>query len=410
MINNPIVSNENNDSSDSDDKPDLPQVKNVSREFIKYRAKMIETPVNYDVLQDFDETKKTFNGICKINFNLVNLNVNDYIHVDFCGKVNWMLLNGTEVPDDDICDYMLAFNQGVFFRVPRAFLKEGENNFVIGFTAWYNNEAFALYKHNFDHMDKGGIYPGENMIYSQLEPHYTHRVFPCFAQLDIRCKTSFVIIRNKDYTAVSNESIQKSYSSDNENSLAECNETLVETFKLEKFDEGKAHLQLFLTHRQNINIDIFNRTINIPYQVLFISAGKFTYYDSNYVSMVDGKERNLPLRIWCHAPRHELLAFRKDYFFDIVKGGLKFYENYFGVPYPYSKYDMIFLPSFSFNAMENPGCVAIQDKNFAPYMESQEKIMNRDRMFLHEMAHMWNGNLVSMEWFNDLWIKEGLTE
>jgi len=59
--------------------------------------------------------------------------------------------------------------------------------------------------------------------------------------------------------------------------------------------------------------------------------------------------------------------------FVLIYSGLDpmaFYENYFGVPYPYSKYDMIFLPSFSFNAMENPGCVAIQDKNFAPYMES----------------------------------------
>lgn len=177
------------------------------------------------------------------------------------------------------------------------------------------------------------------MIYSQLEPHYTHKVFPCFAQLDIRCKTSFIVIRNQDYTAVSNEQIFKTYDGD---SLNECIKYLGDNFKLENFELGKAHLHLFCTHRQNIKIDVFKRTVNIPYQVLFLAVGKFSYFDSTFVSEVDGQERILPLRIWCHTPRHNLLELRKDYFFDIVKSGLKFFENWFGVPYPYSKYDMIF--------------------------------------------------------------------
>lgn len=85
----------NIECQDSDDdqpeKPDLPQVKNVSREFIKYRPKMIESPVEYDVLLDIDESKNTFNGVCKIQFKIVNMMANDYIHVDFSGKVNWLV-------------------------------------------------------------------------------------------------------------------------------------------------------------------------------------------------------------------------------------------------------------------------------------------------------------------------------
>lgn len=131
---------------------------------------------------------------------------------------------------------------------------------------------------------------------------------------------------------------------------------------------------------------------------------------NSWADFYQGKDRQVPMSLWSHNPRRGIIEVQAPYFFRILKLGLEFYEQYFDCPYPFSKYDQIFLPSFTFNAMENPGIVAILDKNFVPYMESVSQIINRDRMFLHEMCHMWNGNLMSIEYYNDLWLKEGFTE
>lgn len=76
------------------------------------------------------------------------------------------------------------------------------------------------------------------------------------------------------------------------------------------------------------------------------------------------------MNIWVHKPRMDIIKYREKYFFDILKKGMDFYESYYDIKYPFPKYDLIFLPNFSFNAMENAGIVAILDRNFSPYMES----------------------------------------
>jgi len=135
--------NDHEDDEEELNGPLLPQVASTSREFIKYRSKMVESPVEYELLLNLNEKINTFSGISKIIFNVVNLTVNKYIHVDFQGKINFMMLNDEIVQDEDLYEYMMCFGQGVFFRVPNRFLKEGLNQFVFGFTSWYNTSAMG---------------------------------------------------------------------------------------------------------------------------------------------------------------------------------------------------------------------------------------------------------------------------
>ena len=97
----------------------------------------------------------------------------------------------------------------------------------------------------------------------------------------------------------------------------------------------------------------------------------------------------------------------KDEYFNVTKCGIDFYEKLFSTPYPFDKLDQVFVPDYNMGAMENVGCVIYRDdyvqreEIFSSY--KKQGIMNT---FLHEISHMWFGNLVTMNWWDDLWLNE----
>lgn len=97
--------------------------------------------------------------------------------------------------------------------------------------------------------------------------------------------------------------------------------------------------------------------------------------------------------------------------FQTLKQGIKFYESFFGYKFPFAKYDVIYVPEFRIGAMENVGAVTFTDRILKP---SDEKTKNADLMHayihLHELAHMWFGDLTTMRWWNDLWLKESFAD
>ena len=94
-----------------------------------------------------------------------------------------------------------------------------------------------------------------------------------------------------------------------------------------------------------------------------------------------------------------------------LKQGIKFYESFFGYKFPFAKYDVIYVPEFRIGAMENVGAVTFTDRILKP---NDEKTKNSDLMHayihLHELAHMWFGDLTTMRWWNDLWLKESFAD
>ncbi len=99
-----------------------------------------------------------------------------------------------------------------------------------------------------------------------------------------------------------------------------------------------------------------------------------------------------------------------DELFTETRQSLDFYHQLFGVPYPFGKYDQAFLPEFDFGAMENPGCVKFSDKFIYRSRVTDDERALRAIVIAHEMAHMWFGDLVTLRWWDDLWLNESFAE
>ncbi len=95
---------------------------------------------------------------------------------------------------------------------------------------------------------------------------------------------------------------------------------------------------------------------------------------------------------------------------EITKQGFAFFEDAFGYPYPFHKYDQLYVPEFNNGAMENAGCVTLRDEYLARSQQARWFYEQRANTILHEMAHMWFGDLVTMRWWDDLWLNESFAE
>ena len=97
--------------------------------------------------------------------------------------------------------------------------------------------------------------------------------------------------------------------------------------------------------------------------------------------------------------------------FRVIKFGIKFYEDYTRIKFPFEKYDQIFCPEFRIGAMENVGAVTFTDNFLQPKDTQTDLLLFRFHyVALHELAHMWFGDLVTMEWWTDLWLKESFAD
>ena len=102
--------------------------------------------------------------------------------------------------------------------------------------------------------------------------------------------------------------------------------------------------------------------------------------------------------------------FDADDIFLVTKQGLDFFHDHFDYPYPFGKYDQAFVPEYNIGAMENPGCVTFREEFVFRGKVTQASYERRANVILHEMAHMWFGDLVTMQWWDDLWLKESFAD
>ncbi len=202
---------------------------------------------------------------------------------------------------------------------------------------------------------------GRTYLHTDFEPFDAHRVFACFDQPDLKGTFEFHVTTPAGWEVVA--------------SSPAAGPPAVEG--------GVARWS-------------FQTSPLLPTYVTCVCAGEW--------HVVRDRHRDIDLGLYCRASLAEHLE--PDELFEITKQGLDFFEPAFGVPYPFGKYDQIFVPESNSGAMENAGCVTFNDLYVFRSRVTDAYRESRAETILHEMAHMWFGNLVTMQWWNDLWLNE----
>ncbi len=133
-------------------------------------------------------------------------------------------------------------------------------------------------------------------------------------------------------------------------------------------------------------------------------AGEYHVVEGEILSV----EKILPAAVACRRSVAEFLD--ADRILETAQRGFEVFEEAFGVPYAFDSYDQIFVPEFNAGAMENAGCVTFRDEYLFRFRVTAREMESRDNTILHELAHMWFGDLVTMAWWDDLWLNESFAE
>ena len=143
----------------------------------------------------------------------------------------------------------------------------------------------------------------------------------------------------------------------------------------------------------------------------FISTYLFCLCAGPFKEYVDKNPlEGIPMSIFCRASLYEYLEIQSNEIFEITKQSIRYYEKFFGYKFPFSKYDYVFCPEYIFGAMENPGVITVNDKYIWRGDVSVDQRMWMGIILTHELAHMWFGNLVTMNWWDDLWLNESFAD
>ena len=216
---------------------------------------------------------------------------------------------------------------------------------------------------------------GETYLYSQFEVPDSRRVFAVFEQPDLKASFTFTVTTPANWTVLSNSPTPEPTRA--------------------KASDGSGEARTFA----------FAPTEPMSSYVTAIVAGPYVGTTDEYVAS-DG--RSVPLGVYCRKSVVEYMD--SEEILDLTKRGFAYYEDLFATPYAFTKYDQIFVPEFNAGAMENAGCVTHRDDYIFRSRPVEARVERRAVTILHELAHMWFGDMVTMTWWNDLWLNESFAE
>ncbi|MGQ0483000.1 MAG: aminopeptidase N [Pseudonocardia sp.] len=206
---------------------------------------------------------------------------------------------------------------------------------------------------------------GEVYLYSQFETADAKRMFACFDQPDLKARYTLTVTAAPDWKVISNATIESS-----------------EPTPTGAVEHRFATSEIFST-----------------YLVALIAGPYASWHDEHR-----DEHGVIPLGIYCRASLAEHMD--ADRLFRETKQGFDFYHRNFRVTYPFGKYDQLFVPEFNAGAMENVGAVTFLEDYVFRSRVTKALYERRAETVLHEMAHMWFGDLVTMRWWDDLWLNE----
>lgn len=322
---------------------------NLTRTEAQERAAIVDVQT-YDVELDLTRGAETFGSTTRVRFSATQ---GASTFIDAITKtVHSITLNGTALD-------VAAVNDGV--RIQLDDLQE-QNELVVVADAMYTNTGEGL--HRFvDPVDD------EVYLYSQFEVPDSRRMFAVFEQPDLKAEFTFTVTAPSRWQVVSNSPTPEPHV-DGE----------VATWS-------------------------FSPTAKISSYITALVAGPYEVVRDELTSR-DG--RTIPLGVFARRSLAEYLD--PEYVFETTKKGFAYYEEKFDVPYPFEKYDQLFVPEFNAGAMENAGCVTFTETYVFRSKVTDAIKERRVVTILHELAHMWFGDLVTMKWWNDLWLNESFAE
>ncbi|MZE70371.1 aminopeptidase N [Streptomyces sp. SID5789] len=329
----------------------------MSRDEARERAALLSVDgyeVSLDVRSAVGDTQgegpRTFRSVTTLRFRCNEPGASSFADL-IAPSVTAVSLNGRDLDPSEV------------FDGTRIALEDlaADNELVVDAQCAYSRTGEGL--HRFVDPEDGEVY-----LYTQYEPADSRRVFANFEQPDLKAPFRFEVRAPEEWTVWSNGAG-------------------------ERVD----------------GVWRFAETKPISTYITCVVAGPYHYVTDSYERVLeDGTRLEIPLGALCRkglAPH-----FDADDVFLITKQGLDFFHDHFDYPYPFGKYDQAFVPEYNLGAMENPGLVTFREEYIFRGKVTQASYEGRANTILHEMAHMWFGDLVTMEWWDDLWLKESFAD
>ncbi|MGB9377871.1 MAG: aminopeptidase N [Mycobacteriales bacterium] len=325
---------------------------NLTRDENTARASLLAVS-DYDIHLDVTDGggkpgERTFHSVSRVSFTCSQPGAETFLDV-VAETIRSATLNGEPI---DTSDY--DPEQGIKLSGLTA-----DNVVVVDADLRYMNTGEGL--HRFADPVDGEVY-----LYSQFETTDAHRVYACFDQANLKAAFAFHVTVPEHWQVLSN-----SVAATTDDSAAGGAKTV---------------------H--------FEQTVRMSPYITAIVAGPYHGVRSEH----DG----IPMGIFCRQSLARHLD--PDDIFEVTRQGLDFYHREFAYRYPFGKYDQVFVPEFNAGAMENAGCVTFTEEYIFRSKVTRFAYESRANTILHEMAHMWFGDLVTMEWWDDLWLNESFAE
>ncbi|MCX5125787.1 aminopeptidase N [Streptomyces sp. NBC_00347] len=327
---------------------------NLSRDEARERAELLSVD-GYEVVLDLrsavDEAEpadgpRTFRSVTTVRFRAAAPGASSFADL-IAPSVNSVTLNGRELDPAVVFDGARIALDGL----------ASENVLVVDADCAYSRTGEGM--HRFVDPEDGEVY-----LYTQYEPADARRVYANFEQPDLKAPYRFEVTAPEGWQVWSNG--------------------------VEESREGQ-------TRR-------FAETAPISTYITCVVAGPYHYVTDSYTR----GDLTIPLGAICRKglAKH----FDADEVFLVTKQGFDLFHEIFDYPYPFGKYDQAFVPEYNLGAMENPGMVTFREEYIFRGKVTQASYERRANTILHEMAHMWFGDLVTMKWWDDLWLKESFAD
>ncbi|MFJ7219445.1 aminopeptidase N [Amycolatopsis sp. NPDC098790] len=324
---------------------------NLTRDQAKLRADLLDV-TGYDIELDLTDGhggpgEKTFASTTTVRFSSARAGEDTWVDI-VADRVHSATLNGADL---DVGAYVE--DKGIAL----AGLAEA-NELTVTADCRYMNTGEGL--HRFVDPVDDGVY-----LYTQFETADAKRMFACFDQPDLKSVYRLTVIAPKDWKVISNTAAEST----------------------EETPEGAVRT-------------VFKESERLSTYLIALIAGPYAEWCDEYTD----EHKTIPLGVYCRASLAEHMD--ADKLFTETKQGFAFYHEKFGTPYPFSKYDQLFVPEFNAGAMENAGAVTFLEDYVFRSRVTRYAYERRAETLLHEMAHMWFGDLVTMRWWDDLWLNE----